>query len=122
MITASPDSLASRASSLARRLAARLGSSARVDTMAGASRAGGGSAPGEDLPTTLVRLVWAGADAPGVPAWEAALRAAPVPVIARVHEDALWLDPRTIDPAEEDELIEMVARARAGITDPSGCA
>ena len=120
MITENPERLASRAESLAKRLSGRLGESARVDVMAGASRAGGGSAPGEDLPTTLVRLVPSG-DA-GVASWEAALRAGPLPVIARVREDALWLDPRTIDPGEEDDLIEAVARARAGLTDPSGCA
>jgi L-seryl-tRNA(Ser) seleniumtransferase len=124
MITASPESLARRAASLAQRLAARAGSAVRVDTVAGASRAGGGSAPGEDLPTTLVRLAEAapGTGGSGVTVWEAALRAADVPVIARVQDDALWLDPRTIDPAEEEELIETVARACAAVTDPSGCA
>jgi L-seryl-tRNA(Ser) seleniumtransferase len=123
MITETPERLAQRAESLAKRLSERLGGSARVEVVGGASRAGGGSAPGEDLPTTLVRLAMAGQAGEGsVTSWEEALRAAPVPVIARVREDALWLDPRTIDAEEEDELIDTVARARAGITDPSGCA
>ena len=111
MLAASPGELAARAASLARRLAKRLASTARVEVEEGASRAGGGSGPAEDLPTTLVSLRPARAGGEGVTAWEVSLRGAAVPVIARVRDDALWLDPRTVDPSEEEDLIESVATA-----------
>jgi L-seryl-tRNA(Ser) seleniumtransferase len=40
-----------------------------------------------------------------------ALRAAEPPVIARVSEGRLLLDPRTIAPAEEAELVEAFRRS-----------
>ena len=42
---------------------------------------------------------------------ESALRSGQPPVIARVHEGALVLDPRTVDPSEEEELLRSVAEA-----------
>jgi len=60
-----------------------------VEVAEGASRAGGGSAPAEELPTTLVVLRPARDGAEGVSAWEASLRRAAVPVIARVHGAAI---------------------------------
>jgi len=38
-----------------------------------------------------------------------ALRAADPPVIARIEEDRLVLDPRTVVPEEERELLRIVA-------------
>jgi len=40
-----------------------------------------------------------------------ALRAADPPVIARIEEDRLVLDPRTVVPEEERELLRIVALA-----------
>ena len=60
-----------------------------VDTVA---VAGGGSVPGQELPS-------AGVAVDGDHA--AALRAAEVPVLARVHEDVTVCDLRTVDPADD---------------------
>ncbi len=122
MILASREDLTRRAEAIAARLAELLDPQGLADVVEGASRTGGGSAPELDLPTSLVRLR-PGAAGPAVAAWEAWLRHAPVPVVARVREDALWLDPRTVDPSEEDDLVQGVAWAmERAIRDPNGCA
>ena len=57
---------------------------------------GGGSLPGFELES------WAVVIRPdcGAEALAARLRAAPVPVLARVREDAVWIDLRTVEPEE----------------------
>jgi L-seryl-tRNA(Ser) seleniumtransferase len=69
----------------------------------GESTVGGGSLPGEALPTRLVALPVANPDR-----LAAALRAAAPPVVARIEEDRLVLDPRTVLPEEERELLRVV--------------
>ena len=72
-----------------RRLLRRAGVEAEL--MDGRSTVGGGSLPGETLPTRLVAL-----DVENPDRMVAALRAADPPVIARIEEDRLVLDPRTV--------------------------
>jgi L-seryl-tRNA(Ser) seleniumtransferase len=72
----------------------------------GESTVGGGSLPGETLPTRLVALPVAHPDR-----LAAALRAAGPPVVARIEEDRLVLDPRTVLPEEERELLRVVTEA-----------
>ncbi|HHS97618.1 MAG TPA: L-seryl-tRNA(Sec) selenium transferase [Chloroflexi bacterium] len=72
----------------------------------GRSTVGGGSLPGETLPTRLVALPVADPD--GV---AAALRAADPPVVARIEDDRLLLDPRTVLPEEEEPLLRAVQQA-----------
>lgn len=85
----------------ARRWAARLG----ADVVDGASTVGGGSLPGETLPTKLVALAVRSPNAVA-----ARLRAQDPPVIARVAEGRMVLDPRTVAEEEEDILLETVHR------------
>jgi L-seryl-tRNA(Ser) seleniumtransferase len=66
----------------------------------GESTIGGGSLPGETLPTALVALDVASPD--GV---AARLRAGDPPVIARIASDKLLLDPRTVLPDEDGTLL-----------------
>lgn len=67
------------------------------------STIGGGSLPGETLPT------WAFAPRVTQPNEAAArLRQADPPVIARVAEDRLLLDPRTVLPEQDDTLISAL--------------
>ena len=74
----------------------------------GRSAIGGGSLPGETLPTWLVAL-------DGNPdAMADVLRQADPPVIARIEDDKLVLDPRTIMADEEDAVVEAV-RLAAGM-------
>lgn len=73
--------------------------------IAGESAVGGGSLPGATLPTALLAL-----DVPDADAFCAALRAADPPIIARIHEDRVLLDPRTVLPGQEVALIAALRR------------
>lgn len=66
----------------------------------GVSTVGGGSLPGESLPTKLLAV-----PGPHPDQIAAALRAHDPPVIARIEDDALVLDPRTVLPEDEEELL-----------------
>ncbi len=100
------DTVRARAERLATRLP-EVGISAEV--IEGESTIGGGSLPGETLPTFLCALPRRGEARQINPAHLAdMLRAAPQPVIARVLRDQLLLDLRTIAPTEEDALVEAL--------------
>jgi len=85
----------------------RLGQSGIECTLVeGRSTVGGGSLPGETLPTWLLALAAADPDA-----LAAVLRAGDPPVVARIEEGRLVLDPRTVLPEEADTLLERLERA-----------
>jgi len=90
-----------------RRALRRAGVTAEV--VDGESTVGGGSLPGETLPTKLVALDTAHPDQ-----LAAALRAANPPVVARIEEDQLVLDPRTVLVEEERELLRVVTEVSSG--------
>ena len=66
----------------------------------GRSAAGGGSLPGETLPTSLVAIA---VDSPN--ALAARLREGEPSIIARIENDQVCLDPRTVQPAQEPALL-----------------
>ncbi|HEY3283572.1 MAG TPA: L-seryl-tRNA(Sec) selenium transferase [Armatimonadota bacterium] len=89
------------------RQARRLASALRrqgwsVQVVPGASQVGGGSLPGEDLPTTLVSL-----DPAPLSAEDLArrLRLGNPPVLCRLHKERVLLDPRTLPREEERHLL-----------------
>ncbi len=104
MLTASPAGIEGRA----RRLAARLEASGLYETalVDGASTIGGGTTPGLTLPTRLLAVVHQGLSAAGL---EAALRRADPPVVARIQDDRVVLDLRTVF-EEEDEALSLALR------------
>ena len=71
--------------------------------MEGFSTIGGGSLPGETLPTCLLALK---VKSPAKLA--ATLREATPPIIARVQDDLLLLDPRTVLPWQEETLLKSL--------------
>jgi L-seryl-tRNA(Ser) seleniumtransferase len=78
-----------------------------ADTAPAESAAGGGSLPGQTLPTVCVVL-------PGPTGrLVSALRAADPPVVARAESGRVWLDPRTVQPSEADALLAAVRAAWA---------
>jgi L-seryl-tRNA(Ser) seleniumtransferase len=66
----------------------------------GQSTVGGGSLPGETLPTSLVALNTKHAEK-----LLAKLRAQHPPIIARAEDGRVLLDPRTVQPEEEGALL-----------------
>lgn len=67
------------------------------------STIGGGSLPGEVLPTFVLAI-----ETPHPDALAARLRAADRPVIVRVDDDAVLLDPRTVLPDEDEHVLAAV--------------
>ena len=71
----------------------------------GMSTVGGGSAPGAELPTRLIELERDGLSAHQI---EQHLRSLDPPVIARIEDDRVVLDLRTVSPAEETMLAALL--------------
>ncbi len=93
---------------VAKRLAAAIGTVAGLTIAVEPcmSTVGGGAMPTAELPSWAVTIA-------GVPAdqLDRALRAAAVPVIARIENDRVWLDVRTVDP-EDFEALAGAVRGR----------
>jgi len=77
-----------------------------VELVDGESVLGGGSTPGQSLPTTLA---WVKGNAQLL---ERELRGFDRPVIARIEDDRLLIDLRTVDVAEEPALRAAVRQAQ----------
>jgi L-seryl-tRNA(Ser) seleniumtransferase len=80
-----------------------------VAILSGSSAIGGGSAPGVELPTVLVGIEWPGLTADDL---VRRLRALQPPVIARIEDDRVVVDLRTV-PAEQDQRLEGLVRSIA---------
>ncbi len=93
----------------AKRWKRSLGGTAKV--VDGRSMVGGGSLPEESLPTKLLSVAGKGAWVTGL---ARRLRAGEPPVVGRIESDALLLDPRTVAPAEDAELIAAMKKALSG--------
>ena len=78
----------------------------------GRSAIGGGSLPGETLASWVLALDCQAASG-GPPGVMERLRRWDPPVVARVEEDRVLLDPRTVLPQEENDLLPAVTSALA---------
>lgn len=99
MIYATREEIAARAGRLAERITALPGFSAALED--GESVIGGGSTPGQSLPTRLVAATHGQNSATDL---EALLRRNTPPVIARIERDRLLLDLRTVFDEQDDEI------------------
>jgi L-seryl-tRNA(Ser) seleniumtransferase len=107
MLGASADAMAARAVAWQRRLLER---GIEVDVVPSQSTVGGGSLPGERLPTTALALTpHAGRAADLL----RRLREHEPPVIGRIEQERVLLDPRTVLPDEDDALLDAVVAALA---------
>jgi L-seryl-tRNA(Ser) seleniumtransferase len=111
MMTAAPETIAERANSLAELIGKACGDAYRIETLPDVSRAGGGALPLADIPTTVVALL------PRVMtanALEERLRLGEPTIIARIKDDRVLLDPRTLSGSEEAEVVEALRRIAEG--------
>ena len=93
MISKPPQEIKARAQAWAKHLK-------KGKVIPGESTVGGGSLPGESLPTWLLAL-----DVPKADKFIAQLRKQNPPVIARTEKDRVLLDPRTVLPEQEGALL-----------------
>ncbi len=101
MIFATPAEIRERAE----RVAAKL-SGFEVTMAESESAIGGGSTPGQALSTWVIKL-----NVRNPRAFERRLRSAPVPVIARIQQDKIVFDLRTVAAEEEESLVAAVIAA-----------
>ncbi|MFI5177623.1 MAG: L-seryl-tRNA(Sec) selenium transferase [Vicinamibacterales bacterium] len=117
MLTMGAAEIERRALGLVEALATVAGLTCRI--VDGVSTTGGGSAPGSALPTKLVALGVTGCSAAEV---ERRLRAQVPPVIARIQDDEVVLDLRTVLIGEEADLARAVRSAAQKIDDTESAA
>jgi L-seryl-tRNA(Ser) seleniumtransferase len=104
MLALTKDSVRVRATALADAVNGLQGWTAQI--VDGVSAIGGGSAPGVDLPTALVAIAKQGLTADAL---EGQLRALTPPVIARIEEDRVVLDLRTVADDRDRAVIHALA-------------
>jgi L-seryl-tRNA(Ser) seleniumtransferase len=107
MLGASAESIAARARTWQSRLTQH---EAAVEIVAAESTVGGGSLPGERLPTSALAIR---PGRGGAAALLRRLREHEPPVIGRIVEERVLLDPRTVLPGEDDAVVEAVLAALA---------
>jgi L-seryl-tRNA(Ser) seleniumtransferase len=103
MISASPEALALRAGNWKSQLEQ---SGISCEVVAAHSTVGGGSLPGEVLPTQALAVSCARPDA-----LAAALRQGDPPVVGRIVANRLLLDPRTVLPELDGPLLAALVAA-----------
>ncbi len=103
MINLPMEAIRRRATGLAGKISARPRFSVQVRD--GESVIGGGSTPAQSLPTALLAVTHSSHSAQDL---EQLLRRNSPPVIARVEEDALLLDLRTVFEDQDEELLEAL--------------
>jgi L-seryl-tRNA(Ser) seleniumtransferase len=112
MLSATRADIEQRARAFAERLRLSLDpNTLNLDIIDGESAVGGGSAPTTHPPTALLALKHPALSAAGL---DERLRRHSPPVVARILDDRLVLDLRTVNESEEGELLDVLARlARA---------
>ena len=100
MIAQSAEAVQQRALRFQRQLAV---ADVKVAVIPGKSTIGGGSLPGETLPTFLLAF-----DIPRPDSAAASLRMTDPPVICRIQKNLLLLDLRTVLPEQEEALLEIL--------------
>ncbi|HSR13269.1 MAG TPA: L-seryl-tRNA(Sec) selenium transferase, partial [Thermodesulfobacteriota bacterium] len=108
MLTCPAGELETRARRLMRKLNKVVSASCRAAVKQERSQVGGGALPLQELPTRVVALRPLNVSAAVL---EERLRKTEPPVIARIKEDEVLLDPRTIAGEEEDLLVKALEQA-----------
>ncbi len=104
MLMRKPEELGQQAQRMAQTLKSRC--DADIDIMPGYSQMGSGSLPTQNLATTLVVVVPRRTSAQKL---SRSLRLLPVPIIARIQEEKILLDPRTLRDNDEKIIIDALS-------------
>jgi L-seryl-tRNA(Ser) seleniumtransferase len=115
MLRLTLEDVLARVDAFVRELNASADGTLRALVVPGQSAVGGGAAPTVELPTALVALTHGTLSATRL---AARLRSGRAPVVARVADDRVLLDLRTVPPESEGRLREAVLAA-ARRDDPS---
>jgi len=105
MIAANVHELEARAEGWAQVLAM---AGVQAEVVGGESTVGGGSLPGQTLPTRLCAITVESPDR-----LAGLLRAGDPPVIGRIEADRFLLDPRTVLPDQDESLLKALRQALA---------
>ena len=112
MIAQTAEAIQQRAHQFQRQLAA---ANVETELIPGKSTVGGGSLPGETLPTVLLAL-----DMPRPDNAAAALRKMDPPVICRIQKDRLLFDLRSVLPEQEETLFENLSSRLSALDGGAG--
>jgi L-seryl-tRNA(Ser) seleniumtransferase len=110
MMQMSIEEISARTDAFHKLLSARIaGADAEIEIADGRSLVGGGSTPAQSLPTKLIRIASARHSASDL---EARLRtgAGSTPAVARIEEERLLIDLRTVFPEQEQVLADALSR------------
>ncbi len=110
MLSLRTEELEARTLGLVQRIHERLGkgTGVSIEMISGESVVGGGSAPDTRQQTVLLAIRHNAVSASEI---EHKLRTTETPVIARIEDDAVLIDLRTVQDGEEDRLMEMLVAA-----------
>jgi len=108
MLSITRDELAKRAEKFATALRDAVGENLTIDLVDGESVVGGGSAPGTKLETVLVSISHTELRPEVI---ELKLRMSETTVVARIENDAVVFDLRTVDENDEDTLLKTITAA-----------
>ena len=111
MLAAPAEDINKRCRRLARKLRAALGEQLKIEIIFEPAAVGGGALPLTELPGFALALTPRNLS---VDALAARLRAGTPPVVGRIQEGRLLLNPRTIFPAEEPQLLAALSAAIYG--------
>lgn len=105
MLSESQESLKAKAETLAAKLTAK---SITFDLAADHAFVGGGTLPEEKLPTWVLRL----GKGPNPQQWAKRLRTGTPAVMARIDQDQIIIDPRTVLKDQMDDLVQAIVLSR----------
>ena len=112
MLSVSREEIEQRAKDLIEKIQKSVIRNLKFEIVEGTSAVGGGSAPLVELPTVLISIY---SNALSVSELERRLRYATPPIIARVADDRVLLDLRTILPSEADEILAALLKISSEI-------
>ena len=106
MLTEDPECVRKRACALRDAISKRVGKNkVLLEVVSETSRAGGGALPMRDIDTYALQMNFLAGNAKGC--WEYLAQSAPVSIVARIHEETLLFDARTILGDEEISVISV---------------